>query len=940
MTKKNLMPVIILTAICIIVAALLAAVNALTAPIIDDRNNAAINESLGKVMEGGKFNSEPDELKDGAPKTISKVYTEKNGMGTVVVLVTNKGYTGKNIGITVGIGSDGKITGMQITQNEESIVPSELKPGGSYGNHYIGAGADDIPELSTGATVKYTESAIKNALTDAFIYLGFSDEIPELPRDEAEIEALAKELYGTGSENLKSTTPEDTTYVKRIYREDGKDSFVAYAFTYSQYGPAEFEFLIHVNADGKIIAVKKILWKVSDPAPDWGYNPPSEAEVDAFFASFVGKNAADINSVDLSTGATNTAGRVKDAAVEALKFAPPAIPREISEIEELAKELYGNSSVSWNVTKIEGYDYARIIFRESDSNAYVAYALAYSQYGAPEFEFLVHVGADGKIVAVKKILWKVSDPAPDWGYNPPSEERVDELFASFVGKNANDVTSVDIVTGATNTAGKVRDAALEALKLAKTSAPRDKAEIEELAKELYGNSSVTFETTELEDFDYVRYVFRENGKDSYIAYAFSISQYGSPDFEILVHVGENGKIVAVKKLLWKVSDPAPDWGYNPPSAERVDELFASFVGKNAHNVTSVDIVTGATNTAGKLRNAVLEMLAFANPSFPSEIEEIEELAKELYGDGAENLEYTVPEDSTYIGLVFKEKNAKSYVAYAFSYSQYGTPDLEFLVYVDSDGTIKAVKKILWKVSDPAPNWGYNPPSEERVDELFASLVGKNINTINSVDISTGATNTAGKVRDAALEALNITKPSIPRDTEEIEELAKELYGEGAENLECTELSGYDYARLLFKENGKNSYVVYAFSISQYGTPEFEFLVHVGENGKIIAVKKILWKVSDAAPDWGYNPPSDAEVDAFFASLVGKSASGVSSVDIATGATNTTGKVRDAALEALDLSDIASTSYAPRIIGISALVLGAIVYAAAIVISKKRRTVKK
>ena len=161
MTKKNLMPVIVLTAICIAVAALLAAVNALTKPIIDDRNNSAISESLGKVMEGGKFDSEPDELKDGAPKTISKVFTEKNGMGTVVVLVTNKGYTGKNIGITVGIGSDGKITGMEITQNEESIVPSELKPGGSYGEHYVGAGADDIPELETGATVKFTENAKK-----------------------------------------------------------------------------------------------------------------------------------------------------------------------------------------------------------------------------------------------------------------------------------------------------------------------------------------------------------------------------------------------------------------------------------------------------------------------------------------------------------------------------------------------------------------------------------------------------------------------------------------------------------------------------------------------------------------------------------------------------------------------------------------------------------
>ena len=608
MTKKNLMPVIILTAICIIVAAILATVNALTEPIIDDRNNSAINESLGKVMEGGKFNSEPDELKDGAPETISKVYTEKNGMGTVVVLVTNKGYTGKNIGITVGIDSDGKITGMEITQNEESIVPPELKPGGSYGEHYIGAGAEDIPELSTGATVVFTEAAIKNAIGDAFVYLGFSEEAPELPRDEAEIEELAKELYGAGAENLVSTTPEGATYVKRIYRESGKGSFVAYAFTYSQYGDAEFEFLVFVDAEGKIEKIQKILWKVSDAAPDWGYNPPSEERVNELFASFVGKNASDINSVDIVTGATNTAGRVRDAVAEALGFAPDKIPRDEAEIEALAKELYGNGSENLERTELYGYKYARLIFRE-------------------------------------------------------------------------------------------------------------------------------------------------NGKDSYVVYAFSISQYGSPDFEFLVHVGENGKIASINKILWKVSDAAPDWGYNPPSEERVDQLFASFVGKNVHNVNSVDIKTGATNTAGKVQDAVLEALDFASPSFPREIDEIEELAKELYGAGAENLEYTVPEDSTYIGLIFRESGSKSYVAYAFSYSQYGSPDLEFLVYVDSNGSIKAVKKLLWKVSDAAPDWGYNPPSEERVNELFASLVGKNANTVGSVDIETGATNTAGQVRDAALEAL-------------------------------------------------------------------------------------------------------------------------------------------------------------------------------------------
>ena len=478
MTKKNLMPVIVLTAICIIVAALLGAINAITEPEIEERNEAAISASLSQAMPGGQFNSEPDELKEGAPATITKVYTEKNGKGTVLVLVTNKGYTGKNIGLTVGIDAEGKITGLQITQNEESIVPPELKPNGSYGNHYVGVGVDEVPELVTGASVVFTEGAIKGAINDAFVYLGFAESLPELPREESEIEEMAKALYGEGAENLESQTPGNCDYVKRIYKEGGKDSYVAYAFVYSQYKAPEFEFLVHVDENGTIKAVKKILWKVSDPIPEVPtYIPPTEAEVDALFNSFIGKNAATVTSVDISTGATNTSGRLRDAFAEALEFANPAIPREISEIEALAKALYGNPEASLECTELDGFRYARLMFRESGASSYIAYALVYSpNYGTPELEFLVHVGEDGTIKAIDKLLWKVSDPKPEWGYNPPSEAEVDAFFQSFVGKNANNVTSVDISTGATNTAGRARDAALETLEISisleKSYAPR------------------------------------------------------------------------------------------------------------------------------------------------------------------------------------------------------------------------------------------------------------------------------------------------------------------------------------------------------------------------------------------------------------------------------------------------------------------------------------
>ena len=476
MTKKSLMPVIVLTAICVAVAALLAATNLITAPIVKDRNDQAVSKSLAEVMVGGQFNSEPDTLKDGAPATVKQVYTEKTGMGTVIVLVTNKGYTGKNIGLTVGIDTEGKITGMKVTQNEESIVPSELKPGGSYGDHYVGAGAEDVPELSTGATVVFTEGAIKGALNDAFAYLGFVDAKPELPRPEEEIEELAKDFYGEGANKLESSTPSNNEFVKRIYKEDGKSSFVAYAFTYSQYGTPEFELLVHVDEAGAVKAVKKILWKVSDAKPEWGYNPPSDERVDELFGSFVGTNSSTAPSVDVAIGATNTAERVRAAVVEALGYFIPKLPRDLSEIEAKAKELYAKPAARLECVELEGYDYSRLVFFEKGEQSYIVYSVNYSRYGTPEFEFLIYVDEGGTVKAMEKLLWKVSDAKPEWGYNPPSDETVDGFFDSFVDKNSESIPEIDLKIGATNTATSVKDAALEALEVTFTpkasNAPR------------------------------------------------------------------------------------------------------------------------------------------------------------------------------------------------------------------------------------------------------------------------------------------------------------------------------------------------------------------------------------------------------------------------------------------------------------------------------------
>ena len=53
-TKQNILPVVVLGTICLVVAALLGAVNTITAPVIEDAKNQAANEALLVVLPEGK----------------------------------------------------------------------------------------------------------------------------------------------------------------------------------------------------------------------------------------------------------------------------------------------------------------------------------------------------------------------------------------------------------------------------------------------------------------------------------------------------------------------------------------------------------------------------------------------------------------------------------------------------------------------------------------------------------------------------------------------------------------------------------------------------------------------------------------------------------------------------------------------------------------------
>lgn len=159
--KDNIKSIIVLPVICLIVAALLAAVNFVTAPVIEKNALMKEQESLRKVLpDSGVF--EEIALSDDAPETVKGIYEEEAGRGYAVTLETSSSYSQSPMTFTVGISTDGKITGIEITNY------SETKDFGKYPEDFIGKDSSlEGVDLYSGVT--YSSTAFKDAVADAFL---------------------------------------------------------------------------------------------------------------------------------------------------------------------------------------------------------------------------------------------------------------------------------------------------------------------------------------------------------------------------------------------------------------------------------------------------------------------------------------------------------------------------------------------------------------------------------------------------------------------------------------------------------------------------------------------------------------------------------------------------------------------------------------------------
>lgn len=165
--KNKFLPSVTLSAICLLVAALLASINLVTGPKIKSNNDEKANAALTEVLPGGEGFVDV-EITDVIPESIDMIKKASDGSYVFRAVVT-----GKKSGMTVmiGINRDGLITGTKCTANTETPsyaepVFDETETTEDNEGWYVGMDDETLEELIV-AKSTLTSRAYANAVKDA-----------------------------------------------------------------------------------------------------------------------------------------------------------------------------------------------------------------------------------------------------------------------------------------------------------------------------------------------------------------------------------------------------------------------------------------------------------------------------------------------------------------------------------------------------------------------------------------------------------------------------------------------------------------------------------------------------------------------------------------------------------------------------------------------------
>ena len=153
-------PIAVLTLICLICAALLAYLNFVTKPVIDETDARVAEESRIEVLpEADGFalvdSALPDAYDDGTVNFVTEVYEATNGVG-YVFMVTGDGYGGKGtMSLAVSLDGNGAILQTMTISHEETPGMGSNTTLPDFTEQFTGKTADTLDGVDavTGATI-------------------------------------------------------------------------------------------------------------------------------------------------------------------------------------------------------------------------------------------------------------------------------------------------------------------------------------------------------------------------------------------------------------------------------------------------------------------------------------------------------------------------------------------------------------------------------------------------------------------------------------------------------------------------------------------------------------------------------------------------------------------------------------------------------------------
>ena len=245
MKWDTLKPIVVLTAVCLVVSAALVGTYTLTKPVIDAANAASENEALVAVLpEGTDF--EPVEV---TAENVISAYRETNGAG-YVVQAQGKGFGGM-ITVMVGIDANGLIAGTQVMDDssETAGLGTNIE-NADFQAQYIGKDtALEGVEPISGAT--FSSKGFNAAVFAAYAAYGeIAGVVIDVPQEEIIYpeEEIIVDMLGADYTMLE----EEIEGIDSAYQ-----SATGYAFNVSSAGfSGDIHVLVAIDPNGAIIKCK------------------------------------------------------------------------------------------------------------------------------------------------------------------------------------------------------------------------------------------------------------------------------------------------------------------------------------------------------------------------------------------------------------------------------------------------------------------------------------------------------------------------------------------------------------------------------------------------------------------------------------------------------------------------------------------------------------